>query len=426
MNMTLLRDISTLLASLFSFVLFMILFESRLPRRRTIVLTMSTMIPLLIANFILFFIVGPTKMTTLVLLSCSLPSLIFFWTIAKYRDGRFFFTFCMVDTLIMEIIYLSTILDFLLGNTYIITIVSRAVLCPALAFVIYRWVRPTYLHLQSQITTGWYTFTVIALIFYVVLSLSVSVPTMITQRLEQLPAFLLLLILMPAIYVHIFATLLHLHRAHEVAHSQAIMDLKVEKLTARIEELNAADEKFRMERHNFRHKLNTIAGLAEQGNREELLALLNRYHEDIRETQIVRYSSHAIVDAVLAHYIARAQRKGIETSIHIHFPDTLGVDETELATVFSNALDNAINACTKMPPEQRHLEVKVLTAPRFMIQFSNGYQGDISFNEYGLPVAREADHGYGTRYIAAFCDKNRAFYEFNAENNRFTLRILFP
>jgi len=424
--MTLLRDASTLLASLFSLVLFLILFQSRLSRSRTLVLTLSTMLPLLLVNFILFFWVGSEKMTTLMLLTCSLPSLVFFWTIAKYRDGRFFFTFCMVDTLILEILFLTTIIDFFLGDTYLFTIISRALLCPALAFFIYRWVRPVYLHIQDQITKGWYNFTAIALIFYIVLSLSMSVPTIITHRQEQLPAFLLLLILMPTIYIHIFITLLHQQRAHKTAHDQAIMDLKVEKLTARIEELNQAEEKFRMERHNFRHKLNTIAGLVEQGNCEELKILLTRYHEDIQETQVVRYSSHAILDAVLAHYLARAQRKEIQIKVHIHLPDTLTVDEAELATVFANALDNAINACCQMPQDQRHLEVKVLTTPRFMVQFSNGYQGEILFNENGLPLTTAEDHGYGTRYIAAFCEKNQAFCEFNAENGRFTLRILLP
>lgn len=424
--MTLLRDISTLLASLFSFVLFMILFQSRLPRRKTMVLTLCTMLPLLIVNFILFFLVGAEKMTTLMLLTCSLPSLVFFWTIAKYRDGRFFFTFCMVDTLILEILFSSTIIDFFLGDTYIFTILSRTILCPILAFIVYRWVRPVYLSIQKHITTGWYTFTAIALIFYIALSLSMSVPTMITQRQEQLPACLLLLILMPAIYIHIFTTLLDQQRTHKAAHDQAIMDLKVEKLTARIEELNAADDKFRMERHNFRHKLGTIAGLVEQGSYEELTDLLARYYEDIRETQVVRYSHHAIVDAVLAHYLAQAQRKDIAVNVHIHFPDTLPVDETELAAVFANALDNAINACCQMPKDQRHMEVKVLNVPRFMIQFTNGCQGEILFSENGLPLTTEEDHGYGTRYIAAFCEKNRAFCEFNAENGCFTLRILLP
>ena len=424
--MTLLRDISTLLASLFSFVLFMILFQSRLPRRRTMVLTLCTMLPLLLVNFILFFFVGAEKMTTLMLLTCSLPSLIFFWTIAKYRDGRFFFTFCMVDTLILEILFLSSIIDFFLGDTYVFTIASRTILCPILAFIVYRWVKPVYLRIQEHITTGWYTLTAIALIFYIALSLSMSVPTIITQRQEQLPAFLLLLILMPAIYIHIFTTLLYQQHTHKAANDQAIMDLKVEKLSARIKELNAAEDKFRMERHNFRHKLNTIAGLVEQGNLEELKVLLARYYEDIRETQVVRYSHHAIVDAVLAHYLAQAQREDIAVSVHVHFPDTLTVDEAELATVFANALDNAINACCQMPLNQRHMEIKVLTTPRFMIQFTNGYQGDILLGENGLPLATEEDHGYGTRYIAAFCEKNHAFCEFNAENGRFTLRILFP
>ena len=77
--MTILRDLSTTYASMFSLVLFMILFESRRPKKETAILTLSLMGPLLAVNIALLFILGPGTMSTLMLLTCSLPSLIFFW-----------------------------------------------------------------------------------------------------------------------------------------------------------------------------------------------------------------------------------------------------------------------------------------------------------------------------------------------------------
>ena len=105
--MTVLRDFSIMYASMFSLVVFMTLFESRLSKKKTVTLTLTLMVPLMIANFVLMFIVGIEKMNTLVLLTCSLPSLCFFWFIAKNRDGRFFFTFCFSDSLMLWIIDVS-------------------------------------------------------------------------------------------------------------------------------------------------------------------------------------------------------------------------------------------------------------------------------------------------------------------------------
>ena len=181
--MTAIREASTMYASLFSLILFLILFESRYPRKRALILTIGLMGPLMITNFILLAVLGPVVMSTLMLLTCSVPSLIFFWILAKHRDGRFFFTFCFADTIMLEIIDLTSILDFFLGNTYIFMAVARLILCPAVAIVFWKWIRPTYRNLQNSVTTGWYNFAAISLMFYVMMSMGIAIPTHITQSL---------------------------------------------------------------------------------------------------------------------------------------------------------------------------------------------------------------------------------------------------
>lgn len=423
--MTLFRDFSTMYASMFSFVLFMLLFESRYPKRKTMTWTLVLMGPLMIANFILLYLLGPTKMSTLVLLTCSLPSFLFFWILAKNRDGRFLFTFCFCDTLVLEIIDVTSILDFFLGNTYLFMIVARLLLCPLLAIVIYKWVRPVYLNLQHKITKGWYTFAAIALIFYMVLSMVMSVPTHITERLEQLPVVVLLLILMPVIYVHIFNTLHYQQNIHEISEKDSILQLQVVHMSSRIADYMEADKKFKTERHDIRHKLNAIAVLVEKEQYEELRALIEEYSDAISETQVKSYCEHPVLDAVLATYLQSAERKGIHVITKLTFPNGLPVNEAELATVFANALENAINACENIEPAKRFLEITVLTNPCFMFQIRNRYDGIIAFDSNDIPISPKKGHGFGTRSIVAFCEKNHADYEFKADDEYFALRISF-
>ena len=423
--MTLIREFSTMYASMFSFILFMILFESRYPKRKTMILTLLLMGPLMIVNFVLLYVLGPVKMSTLLLLTCSLPSLIFFWFLAKNRDGRFFFTFCFADTLVLEIIDTTSILDFFLGNTYLFMCVARLILCPLLAAAIYKWVRSVYLDLQRKIEKGWYTFAAIALIFYVVLSMAVSIPTHITERLDQLPVVVLLLVLMPVIYVHIFSTLRYQQNTYEMAEKDNILQIQVANMSSRIEDYIAADKKFQTERHDFRHKLNAIAGLVEKEQYAELRALVGEYCDAISEIQVKRYCDHAIIDAILATYLQRAERNGILICTKLAFPDKLSVNEAELATVFANALENAINACKKLELSRRFIEITVLTTPCFMFQIRNSYDGIIAFDENEIPISSRKGHGFGTRSIVTFCEKNRADYEFKADHNSFAIRVSF-
>lgn len=423
--MTLLRDISTMYASLFSLVMLMILFESRFSRKKTAVLTLSLMLPLLLINFALLLFLGPETMSTLMLVTCSLPSLLFFWFLAKHRDGRFFFTFCLADTLILELIHSTVVLDYFLGNTYLVLATARFLLCPLVAFAVYKWFRPIYLDIQNTVQKGWYTFTAIALLFYVVLSMSISTPCIITQRPEQLPAFVLLLILMPAIYVQIFFTLRHMQKMHEITEQDNILRLQVSNMTARMEEFSAADEKFRVERHNIRHKMQTIVSLVEKEEYGALRRLVTEYTESAQEIQVKRYCKNAVIDAVLSAYLQKAESRSIRVSTALSFPEKLPVNEAELATVFSNAIENAIHACEKLEADRRQIEVKVLTAPCFMLQISNSYNGEIEFDKKGIPVSHEDGHGFGTRSIVAFCEKYGCFYEFKALDEKFQLRISF-
>jgi len=423
--MTILRDLSTMWVSCFSLVLLLVLLESRYPVKRTVFLSVALMGPLLAANFVLLFLLGPEVMSTLLLLTCSLPSLVFFWFLARHRDGRFLFTFCMSDTLMLLILHSTSILDFFLGNTYLFMLAARFIACPLLTWAAWRWFRPVYLEIQNQVTKGWYVFTAIALIFYVSVSMWAGTPSLIIHRLDQLPAFVLLLLLMPAIYIHIFTTLRHQQRLHAMTEQENILKLQVADTAARMEEFAAADEAFRVERHDFRHKMQAIADMAARQEYDKLQDLALTYRDSIQVTPVQRYCAAPVVDAVLSSYLQKAQRKDIRVETGLLFPEELPVQYAQLATVFANALENAIHACEDLPVEKRWIQVKSLTAPRFMIQVSNSCNGQVVFDKEGIPVSQTAGHGFGTRSIVTFCQKNNAFYEFKATEDTFRLRISF-
>ena len=45
----------------------------------------------------------------------------------------------------------------------------------------------------------------------------------------------------------------------------------------------------------------------------------------------------------------------------------------------------------------------------------------MTLDENGIPQSTQDGHGYGSRSIAAFCNKIGGYYEFKAENGVFTL-----
>ena len=199
------------------------------------------------------------------------------------------------------------------------------------------------------------------------------------------------------------------------------MHLQVANVTRRIEELGAANEMFREERHNFRHKLKALAGLAETGQYAELLEAVREYEKDFAKIQVIRYTNNALIDALLSVYIQTAEKAGIKLNLGFSFPASFEANESELATALANAMENAINACEKLPRENRFIEVKALSKPQFIIMVRNSFAGNVEFDAHGIPQNTEEGHGFGTRSIAAFCTKVGGYYEFKAENGVFTL-----
>lgn len=423
--MTTIREASTMYASFFSLILFLILFESRYSRRKTLILTAAVMGPVVIANFVLLAILGPTVMGTLLLLTSSLPSLIFFWFLSKYRDGRFLFTFCFADTIMLEIIDITAILDYFLGSTYIFLVISRLLLCPAVVFLFWKWIQPTYQNLQQKVTKGWYTFSAISLLYYVIMSLAMTVPSHITQRPDQMPVMILLLLLLPFLYIHFISTLHYQEKAHEAAELENIHTIQVSRLLSRLDEFHASNEQLQQERHDFRHNMRTISALAEKGDLEAIVQTAAEYTKTLPKPVSEHFCDYKILDAVLASYLGMAKKKGIHVTTKMLFPDELPANETSLATALANALENAIQACEKVEIPKRYIEVKSITHPRFMIQIRNSYDGIIAFDKEGIPLATKKGHGFGTRSIVTFCDQNHAFYEFSAIDHEFIMRLIF-
>ena len=424
--MTVLKDISIFWSLTHTLIMFMILFESRYPRTKTNILTISTMGPLLVANGILALFVPSDVYGTMLLITISLPSLIFFLIIAKKRDGRFFFTFCMVDTVVLEVMYISQIINHhTTPNTYIVMFIIRLVAYPAIEGIMWNKLRIPYREVQRRTKRGWWLFAAIGAIFYITISLFMNKPTAITERPEYYPVMILLFILMPLIYVHILSTLLYQQRKFEETEQENILQLQSANLVARVSELAEANDKFREERHNFRHKLRTIAMLVERKQYNELEFVINEYTQTFKSTQVTRYCENAVIDAVLSHYIRQAESLGIKLELGFDFPEEIPVDTTELATVFANAIENAIHACEKLPPEERWIEIKVRCKPKFIARIKNKFCGNVEFDDDGIPVNREEGHGFGTRSIVAFCNKIGGHYNFSAEDGCFSIILNF-
>lgn len=153
--MTVLRDLSMLWSLFHILILFMLLYRSRFSRIKTILYTCIAMGPIILLNMTGLILFGAGIMGKVFILTCTLPSLLFFWIVSKDKKGRFFFTFCLADTVALWIIAVTNIADFYFGGQqYILMFAGRFVLFPLTEWAAVRYLRKPYLELQDSVPGG--------------------------------------------------------------------------------------------------------------------------------------------------------------------------------------------------------------------------------------------------------------------------------
>lgn len=419
-----LLDLSTVWSLIHVFALNALLYEPRLPKKKTLILTVCLMGPLAAYNAWFFVRFGNELAGKLVLFNCTLPSLIFFMLMAKHRNGRLLFTFCLSDTISLEIICITRLLDDAIGlPNFWVLFILRLIIWPVLEFVVIKWARKPYLALQNVVQKGWGGFAAITLLFYVILVVMSSYPTVIQERWEDLPALLLVMALMPLIYWSILTMLFRQQELHETKQKEQLLQVQTTMLKQRIEQNVQSESQLAIQRHDMRHCYQTLRTMLDRGALEAAKEYIAFAEQTIRETAWKRWCLNPVLDAMFAAYFKQAEAAGIKIEADLDIPADIPVNTMELSTVFANALENAIHAVNELPQEQRVIRCKCISQPQLMFYVSNPYAGEVSFDENGSPVAESTMHGIGTRSIAAYCEKYGAVCRYSAENGWFNIRI---
>ncbi len=173
-------------------------------------------------------------------------------------------------------------------------------------------------------------------------------------------------------------------------------------------------------RHDMRHHFALLQGLASKGYMEEIKEYLRTAQSDIDAITPMRFCENETVNLILSTFVTRAKQSGILMTIDAKLPDSLPFSDTELCSLLSNALENAIKASEHIPEiEKRIVRLRVYSKNnKLCIDIRNSYQHEPIFHQ-GLPVSKEQGHGFGTKSIAHIVEKHGGVYQFLAKDGWF-------
>ena len=189
-------------------------------------------------------------------------------------------------------------------------------------------------------------------------------------------------------------------------------------------ELAKANYETRRFRHDFKNMHIAIQQLLLEGKSEEALEQL-RLQDQIIQRNVPRFDTgNSFADALLSH----KQTKAEQTGTQICFKGALSADTpepTDLCVILGNTLDNAIEACEKLPGEKEITVNAVCNSGFLFLTVCNPAPGPVAVR--GGTVATTKDnktlHGFGLYSLNAVVRKYDGTVKLISEKDSFTAEI---
>ncbi len=182
------------------------------------------------------------------------------------------------------------------------------------------------------------------------------------------------------------------------------------------------EERVRFLYHDMKNHLLIL----ERQNSDETKQMAADLRRQISDYEDYIHTGNDFLDVIIRDKVKRAKEQRIDFLAMIHFDAGDFIEPMDISAIFGNALDNAIEASVKLPPEQRLITVKADCVREMLsIVFENNCQR----GESGYEHTTKSDcflHGFGIQNMKTAAEKYGGQCLIQQKPGRFTVKIILP
>ncbi|MDD4851254.1 MAG: GHKL domain-containing protein [Gemmiger sp.] len=411
--------------------LFVQLSELRYDRRKVAIFTCFVAAVLLMVCIGGNLIKGGWRDARWTLITLTIPSLIYFFVISRYRGIKFVITYCISDLSIALIDFFAFMAAWLLsgGNFWVDTLLRSGGLllwCLALRFLI----GDRYRKALALLDKGWGIMLLTTFSMYVLMELLAAYPTGIYERPQDMPIAMVMVAVMELMVIVLVQVIYNTLDAKERALREQALRGQLA-LAKRQHTLMAEryDEVRRM-RHDMKYHMNILAGYASTKNYDKLLAYLADYQADLAalSEDMPVYTKNDTVNILVNYYDHCAKEAGIRTEWNLQLPEKLPLDDVYLTTLVGNILQNALEGCLRLPPSaERYLLGTFQVAKNSLLLHSKNSAQPVPLNEEGRLVSQKTGQpGLGLASIEYIVGQYNGYVSYRFEEDCFVIEAVLP
>ena len=193
-------------------------------------------------------------------------------------------------------------------------------------------------------------------------------------------------------------------------------------------QLEQQQRQVRSLRHDMANHFTVLGGLLEMDQTEEARQYLERLKGQPGLLSTRQFCEHPVVNTVLNAKAAAMAEQKIPLRGEIHVEPALPLDGPELGALLGNILDNAVEACARLPREERWISLKLEGgADRFSLCCENPCaRAPAELGGRLISSKRQPGHGYGTENIRSIAERRGGTALFHAGVGVFSCQVEIP
>lgn len=177
--------------------------------------------------------------------------------------------------------------------------------------------------------------------------------------------------------------------------------------------------------HDIRKHVKVLEELDQEGALRKVRDYANAFENMLSPLLMRPYCENAILNIIINDKMDFCMKNAIAFDVKVCDVDIDFMEQTDITTIFGNLLDNAVEACMGSGGGHITLEAGSFNGLIY-VQIANSFSGEIRQDHRGFPLSgRGEQHGIGLRNVEKALEKYSGSMEFSAENDKFTVTILF-
>lgn len=230
----------------------------------------------------------------------------------------------------------------------------------------------------------------------------------------SLTLYFMLLVAVFVIYVVCFKMLFHAHESLLVQQNLAQVRHQMELRDEQYKHINDSVESNRKMRHDARHHILALQGFFTSGEPKKAEEYLASYVKVLDEHELIKLCNNTTVNTIVQYYRSLAQNREIAFTVRIEMPKETGVQDSDMAVLLGNLLENAIIAADCAKKENRTIELNIICSGKMLaITVDNGFNGNTN-KPAGQYLSIKDNHiGVGLASIQSISEKYGGGVEFS-------------